>query len=130
MGIELLLTTLVPALVPTFADGIRGVIGRITGGAGAQPQNVDERIKLMVADTDRLKALAELDKPAGDISRWVADLRASFRYILAAIVIVAAIASMYIPGVPQENIELAWDMARSVWSFIFGERMLTYVKGK
>ncbi|MBV6340438.1 hypothetical protein [Candidatus Magnetobacterium casense] len=105
-------------------------MGRLTGGAGAQPQNVDERIKLMEADTNRLRALAELDKPAGDISRWVADLRASFRYILAAIVIVAAVASIYIPGVPQENIELAWDMARSVWSFIFGERMLTYVKGK
>ena len=76
-----ILSLVIPALIPALADGIRGVFGKLTGGAGAKPQNVEEQIKLMAAENERLKALAELDKPAENISPWVADLRASFRYI-------------------------------------------------
>lgn len=38
--------TIIPALLPALTDGIRGLIGRFTKGAGAKPQNIDEVIKL------------------------------------------------------------------------------------
>ena len=35
---------ILPALVPAFSDGVRGIIAKFTGGAGGQPQNVEERV--------------------------------------------------------------------------------------
>lgn len=124
-----LLSLLLPALVPVASDAIRGIVGKWTGGAGAQPQNVAEAIQLMQAETERLKAVAELDKPSENISKWVADLRGSFRYIAASLIILAAIASLYTP-MPPEYVGLVWDAAGSVWAFIFGERLLLKLKGK
>ena len=122
-----LLSLLLPALVPVASDAIRGIIAKFTGGAGAAPQNVNEEILLMNAKTENLIALAELDKPAGEISRWVADLRASFRYVAAGLVIIAAISTLYIP-VDVELADIVWQAAQSVWSFIFGDRMYSYLK--
>lgn len=118
-----LLSLILPALVPAVADGIRGVFTRLTGGAGSQPANVDEEIKLMQAQTERLKAVAELDKPTGPISAWVADLRASFRYVACGIIILWAIVLSLVPGVEAGIRELSFDLAGSAFSFIFGDRM-------
>src|SRR5512145_2445328 len=117
-----ILSLVVPALIPAVADGIRGVFGRLTGGAGAKPQNVEEQIKLMAAENERLKALAELDRPAENISPWVADLRASFRYIAGCLIILAAISSLYV----RTDLYLqdaVWNLAGSVFAFLFGDRM-------
>ena len=122
-----LLSLLLPALVPVASDAVRGIISKFTGGAGAIPQNVDEEIRLMEAKTKNLQALAELDKPMGNISQWVADLRASFRYIAAGVVILAAVSTVFIPVNP-EVADLSWGAAQSVWSFIFGDRMYSYIK--
>ena len=117
-----ILSLVVPALIPALADGIRGVFGRITGGAGAMPQNMDERIKLMAAENERLKALAELDKPTEKISPWVADLRASFRYIAGGMIILAAVSSLYV-RVDLFLQDAVWNLAGSVFAFLFGDRM-------
>jgi hypothetical protein len=118
---------IVPALIPAVSDVVRGIIAKFTGGAGAVPQNVDEEIRLMEAKTKNLQALAELDKPSGTISQWVADLRASFRYVAAGVVVLAAVSTLYVP-VPIEAADLAWQAAQSAWSFIFGERLYMYLK--
>ena len=52
---------ILPALVPAVADGFRGIVAKFTGGAGGQPQNVEERVKLMEAEAAKLQALAALD---------------------------------------------------------------------
>ena len=119
MGI---LSLVVPALIPAVADGLRGVFSRLTGGAGAKPQNVEEQIKLMTAENERLKAVAELDKPAENISPWVADLRASFRYIAGGLIILGAVSTLYLPAdlLVQDAI---WNLAGSVFAFLFGDRM-------
>ena len=39
-----LMGLILPALVPAFADGMRGIFARFTGGAGGMPQNVQERV--------------------------------------------------------------------------------------
>ena len=128
-----LLTLLLPAVLPAVMDGLRSLIGRFTGGAGARPQNVDEAIKLKQADIDMLKALAELDKPAGDISRWVADLRASFRYLAAAAIILGTLglAALDAAGgivVSPEILSGLLDMMGSVWAFMFGDRLYFAMK--
>jgi len=120
-----ILSLVVPALIPAVADGLRGVFSRLTGGAGAKPQNVEEQIKLMAAENERLKALAELDKPSENISPWVADLRASFRYIAGCLIILAAVSSLYV----RTDLYLqdaVWNLAGSVFAFLFGDRM--YIK--
>lgn len=122
-----LLSLILPALVPVASDAIRGIVGRLTGGTGAIPQNVDEEIKLMHARTENLKALAELDKPSGNISQWVADLRASFRYIAAGLIILAAIVTLFVPT-SVETVDIVWQAAGSVWAFIFGDRAYQYIK--
>lgn len=121
------LSLVIPALIPALADGLRGVFSRLTGGAGAKPQNIEEQIKLMAAENERLKALAELDKPAENISPWVADLRASFRYIAGGLIILGAVSTLYAP-VAQDVQEAVWNLAGSVFAFLFGDRM--YLKFK
>lgn len=125
-----LLSLLLPALTPAISDGVRGLIGKFTGGATAQPQNVAEAIQLMQAETEKLKALAELDRPSGEISRWVSDLRASFRYLAAGVVILVASALLFVPGIDQSYVDMAWSGAQSVWAFIFGDRMYAYIRKK
>mgnify|MGYP001603952405 FL=1 len=129
-----LLALLLPALVPVFTDAIRGVIGWFTGGSGAQPQNVEEAIKLMQAEVEKLKALALLDAPAGNISRWVADLRASFRYIAAGLILMATVAAIFAKGagVPLDTglVDAMLQLSGSVFSFMFGDRLYFHLKQK
>lgn len=122
-----ILSMVIPALIPAATDAVRGVVNRLTGGSGANPQNVDEAIKLMDARAKWLQAMADLDRPAGNISQWVVDLRASFRYVAAGVVVVAAISTLYAP-VDANVSALAWEAAQSVWAFIFGDRMYSYIK--
>lgn len=111
-------TAIISALAPAVIDGIRGLVGKWTGNSGAQPQNFDEVIKLMDAENNRYKVMAELDKPAENISRWVADLRASFRYIAATLIIVGTMSGLIVNE----------DAMVVVCAFLFGERF--YLKFK
>ena len=132
-----LLALLLPALLPVAADALKGIFGGvsrlITGDTGAKPQNVDEYVKLQQADIERIKALVELDKPASNISRWVADLRASFRYIGAGLIILAgAFVVVYDALVPLTVSPYAYDtitqLMGSVFSFMFGDRVYLGLK--
>ena len=132
-----LLALLLPALLPVGAGILKDVFGGITrlitGDTGAKPQNVDEYIKMQQADVERMKALAELDKPAANISLWVADLRAAFRYIAAGIIIVSTVVVVATNGlgvttVPENILELLLDMSGVVFSFIFGQRLYVSLK--
>jgi hypothetical protein len=131
MGI---VSMVLPALVPAVADGLKGLFRRLTGGDPAEPQNVEEQIELIEADTARLKAVAELDRPYGEISRWVADLRASFRYVLSGVIILSAAAvGVYVAAEMPELRKVVFlaflDMAGGVFSFVFGDRMYRHLKG-
>ena len=112
-----------PSLVPAFADGLRGLFAKLTGGAGAQPQNVGEAIRLMEAQTARVEALARLDALSPSASAWVADLRGAFRYVVVGGIVSAAVVAVFVPGVPVAASVLLLDMAGASMSFIIGERM-------
>ena len=116
-------TTIVPMLIPALSDGLRGVFAKITGGAGGSPQNVNERIQLMDADTNRLKALAEIDKPDGQTSQWVTDFRAMFRYSAIMLIWAVTAIAIFTPAVPQLLTISLLDLSGASMSFIIGERM-------
>ena len=124
---SLLLSTLLPAILPAAVDGVKQIILKWTGGV--RPTSIDEQIKLENAGVERLKALAELDKPAGTPTQWVIDLRASFRYIAAIAASGAAIVSLFVP-MDEAVRQLALEYGMSASFFIFGERMYLGLKGK
>jgi hypothetical protein len=123
-----LLATLLPALIPAVSDGLRGIIVRVTGGAGAKPATVGEAIQLMQADTDRLKALAQLDTPVGTIYTWVASARALERPALATLILAAYVAAMLLKE-PPETIAALGQYAAMVTFYLFGDRGYTALKG-
>jgi hypothetical protein len=122
------LQLLLPALVPALTDGVRGVIAKFTGGAGAQPQNVAEAIQLMQAQTARVQALAELDRLPDGASKWVVNLRGAFRYVVCGGLVGGAVTGVYLDVNPAFLLVLC-DMAGASMSFIIGERMYINLRG-
>jgi hypothetical protein len=116
-------SVLFPALIPALTDGVRGIFAKFTGGAGGTPQNVNERIQLMQAETARLSALAEIDKPVGEPSLWVTDLRTSFRYVAIILIWLATIAAVFTPTIPEGITLIMLDLSGACMSFVIGERM-------
>lgn len=125
--LSILGTVILPALVPALADGVRALVARFTGSAGSAPQNVAERIQLMQAEAAKLTALAALDAPAGNISRWVSDLRASFRYVAVGGIVCATLAGVFV-GVDESALSVLLDLSGACMSFIIGERMYLKVR--
>jgi hypothetical protein len=116
-------SVLFPALLPALTDGVRGIFAKFTKGAGGNPVNVTERIQLMQAETARLQALAEIDKPAGEPSLWVNNLRSSFRYIAIIIIWLATVGAVFTPTVPEAITLIMLDLSGACMSFVIGERM-------
>lgn len=120
--------TIITALIPALTDGVRGVIGRFTKGAGAKPQNVEEVIELQEADTRRMTALAALDKPAANIAPWVANLRASIRYVMVLLIFLYA-AGVTVWVDDPVTVVNAQNMMASAFFFLFGDRVYLHLKG-
>lgn len=123
-----ILTILAPALLPVAADAVRGIVAKFTGSAGAQPQNVTEAIQLMEAQTKRVQALAELDRLPDGASKWVIDLRGSFRYVVCGGVVSAAVVGV-LSGVDEAAGLVLLDLGGACMSFIIGERMYIKLRG-
>lgn len=122
----MLVESLVPALLPVATDGIRALINRLTGGAGAKPANVDEVITLMGAETERMKALAEIDQ-TGNVSQWVSNIRALQRPGAAALIITGYIGAMAW-GSDEALIAQMATYAQMVTFYLFGDRTYMYFK--
>ena len=125
-----ILSLILPALVPAFTDGVRGIFARLTGGAGGQPQNVQERVQLMEAEAQKLQAMSALDGTVtGQPAQWIVDLRASFRYvIISAILLFTGVIVFYPNIVGASVIAVFLDMSGACMSFVIGERMYLSIK--
>ncbi len=124
-----LLTMILPAFAAPISDGIKALIRKKTG------VSVDDEIKLLAASTDKMRVLAELDKPSEKISPWVADLRASFRYVCAGVIVLTAmVCGVYaVINVPEMRLPVVssfLELTGAAFSFIFGERMYLGLTGK
>jgi len=127
-----LITTLVSALLPVGLDLVKNV-----GGAASRKWlglTIDDEIKLNQAKVETLKALSELENPYGSPSQWVVDLRGSFRYIAATLLVLGggalAIfgASQGLEGAPI--LATGIDLASAPFGFIFGERLVLSLRDK
>ena len=124
-----IVSLILPALVPAFADGARGLIAKFTGGAGGQPQNITERIELMKAEAEKLQALAQLDSPTGEPSKWIIDLRASFRYVIISSIMIFTAVVVFNPDIVGATVvAVCLDMTGACMSFVIGERMYLSLK--
>jgi hypothetical protein len=126
MGASFILQNILAALLPVAVDGVKGVIGKFSGEV--RPTNIDEQIKLDGSQVEKLKALATLDNPYGTPSQWVVDLRASFRYLAAAIVIVAGLGVQLVPTVDLTIRLAGLEFSAMAFSFIFGDRVYLNLK--
>lgn len=134
-----ILGLVLPALLPAVADGFKGLFNRFFGSS--EPVNVDDKVKLMAAEVNKLTAIAALDAPAANISPWVADLRASFRYIAAGIIIASTMTFVllyfwFCYADPKNTalplifpiLDILMQMAGSVFAFMFGDRLYLKLK--
>jgi len=122
---SLILTSIISALAPAGIEVVKdiaGGIGRKIGGL-----SVEDEIKIKNADIERLKAVALLDTPAGNISPWVSNLRASFRYVAASVFVIGGFALAF---TGSEYASVGLELAATASSFIFGERMLLSLKSR
>lgn len=120
---------LASVVIPAAVDFIKNI-----GSAAARRfvgLSVDDQIKLSQAEVSKLEAISRLDNPHGTPSQWVIDLRSSFRYIAAAVVIVvgAGIAVLGWQSDQKDIIMLGLELAGMPFGFIFGERMYLGFKG-
>ena len=124
-----IVSLILPALVPAFADGARGLIAKFTGGAGGQPQNITERIELMKAEAEKLQALAALDSPTGEHSKLIIDIRASFRYVIISSIMIFTAVVVFNPDIVGATVvAVCLDMTGACMSFVIGERMYLSLK--
>jgi hypothetical protein len=128
-----------PALIPGLLDGVKGLFQRLFGGT--KPVTADEQIKLMKAEAEKLTSLAEIDKVYGEPSKWVTNLRASFRYLAASFIFLLSLVvittyiftpeSIIASG--KENnvydiVEILLQMDGSLFFFLFGDRVYINLK--
>jgi hypothetical protein len=123
----MILESLLGALVPVGIEGIKQVIARFFGGVRAT--TIEDQIKLDTNEIEKIKALAELDKPFGQPSQWVVDLRASARYLGALSVIVVGISTLYAP-VPASIQAISLEAANIAFGFLFGSRIVANLNPK
>ena len=120
-----LLSVLVPVITDFIKQAAPSVSRKFFG------VSVDDQVKLEAAQVERIKALADLDNPFGTPSQWVIDLRGSFRYV-AAVILIAGGLCLAGYGAFESNailITAGLDLASSPFGFIFGERLVLTLKG-
>lgn len=114
------------AIFPAAVDLLKGFFGaasrRFVG------VSVDDQIKLQNAEVAKLEALSRLDNPHGTPSQWVVDLRASFRYLAAGMVILVGGALVFTAKTDQVA-ALGFELVGMPFGFIFGERLYLGLKG-
>ena len=117
--------SIIGALVPVGIEGIKQLMTNFFGGVKAT--SIEDQIKLDANEIEKIKALAELDKPIGQPSQWVVDLRASARYIGALAVIVVGISTLYAP-VDVRIQAIALEAANIAFGFLFGSRIVANLR--
>lgn len=106
--------SLFAAFAPVLVDAGKAAVQKWIAPERAKPLTVGEQVDLERVEVDRLRVLAELDKP-GEVSRWVNDVRAMMRPFVAVSV---TLGYLYAP----EKVDAF--LVSCVWFYLFGERTL------
>lgn len=122
----MLFETIISALVPVGIEGVKQAAAKWLG-TRPKAMTVDEQLKLDNAEVERMRVIAELDKPIGNPSQWVVDLRSSARYVGALSVIAVGIGSLFIAVSPAVQ-TVALEAANIAFGFLFGSRIVSSFK--
>lgn len=123
-GLEVIL----PSLIPVAVDGVRGLINKLTGGASAKPSNPDDVVKLMQAETERLKALASIEG-TGQTYQWVEAVRKLQRPFYGFAALVSYIWAVN-SNVDQVTVAEMGQWVQMFGFYLFGDRTYMYLKGE
>jgi hypothetical protein len=131
MGLETILATVLPAFIPGLVDGFKMIFSKITGISMGEPKTFAEKLELEKLGIEKMKALAELDRPYGTIAPWVSNLRASFRYIAVGGILLATFIYCFLPTQSQNPVVLNFlsQLSGSATFFIIGDRVYLGIKG-
>lgn len=132
MAIGTILATLLPAFIPGLADGLKMIFSKITGISMGEPKTFQEKLELERLGIEKMKALAELDRPYGTISPWVSNLRASFRYLAVGLIIIATLIYCFFPTQYQNPAVLDFlsQLSGSATFFLIGDRVYLGIKNQ
>lgn len=108
--------SIIAAFAPVAIDAGRAAVQRWIAPERVRPMSIGEAVQLEQAEIDRLKVIADLDRPGEKVSAWVANIRALMRPTIAVMVTAAWMYNPESPGVVMA--------AQSVWFYLFGERTL------
>lgn len=134
--LALLLSTILPALLPVATNAVKEATGKWLGSPG--PRTFEESLQWLQAQVSLMEAIAKLDTVVGQPSQWVVDLRASARYIVVFAIIVWAAAAYCIHGEPALVIWIEGTpnptslglLVNSAAFFLLGDRLFQNIKGK
>ena len=116
---------LLPALLPAFSDGLKQLFSRVFSGG---TPSITDQIALKQADAQMITAIAQMDTIQGqNVSKWVADLRGSFRYLGAGLILIVTMISLF-SDVPKDYVDIMLQLSASVFSFMFGDRVYLHLK--
>ena len=130
MGLDMILATVLPLFGPVLIDGAKMLFSKITGISTSEPKTFQERLEWERLSIEKLKAMSQLDMVGGTISRWVADLRASFRYIAVGLIVLSFLIYTFLYqwiGVVEVWNVLA-QLTGSSTFFIIGDRVYIHLK--
>ena len=83
----------------------------------------------MKAESEKLQALAALDTPTGEPSKWIINLRASFRYVIISSIMIFTGIIVFNPDIVGVTVVAVFlDMTGACMSFVIGERMYLAIK--
>ena len=130
MELAALLMTVLPSLLPVVMDGLKSGISKLFGVNFGDPKSFEDYLRVEQLQIDKLKALADLDKPAEGISKWVANFRASIRYFAVSVIIGAALIYNFLPQTYQVAASLDYlnQLAGSATFFLLGDRVYLGLK--
>jgi hypothetical protein len=120
-------TIILTSLLPLIIDGVKSAIGHFTGNKPAIT-NADDYAKVTDSDIKKLEALAKLDSPNGDTSKWVNNLKSLQRITVVYLVLFAWITGTFIISMPDDRYKLLSDLAGAVFFYLFGDRVNFYAQ--
>jgi len=132
MELAAIIATVIPAFFPVVIDGVKMGLSRLFGYSVSEPKSFADSLEMEKLSIEKIKALAILDRPAGEVSRWVADLRGSMRYLATAAIILATLIYNFLDihfSNPDGMVYMN-QLCGSALFFLFGDRLYTGLKNK
>lgn len=120
-------TIVLTALLPVLTDVVKSVVSRFTGNKPVVT-SADDYSKVVSADIQKLEALAKLESPNGQTSRWVNDAKVLQRITVVYAVLASWIVATFIIDVSPDKYTLIANLAGSIFFYLFGDRVNFYAR--